>query len=348
MNKKIISEYNITTDPNYLDKENPITSEFSILLEQYHKLALGGKKPSVQKIMNAIERYPNNPQLKNYLSVIYEQIGDTKKMHEANRWIISEHPNYLFGKLNLANEYYFKKEYHKMPEILGDAMELKALYPDRETFHLKEVTSFFKCAISYFTAIGDIEQAEMRYNILEKIAPESVDTDVALNHIFIARLEADKKRFEEEEKNRISVKTEKQEIKINAVAPKFANTEIEWLYSNGLYIGEDIINALLSLPRDILISDLELVLQDSIDRYAHFHDLIEKEEWDEEKMNFVIHAIYLLGELESKDSIESIFNVLKQSNDYLNLYLGDFVASAIWEPIYKIANHNLNACKQFM
>ena len=348
MNKKIISGYNITTDPNYLNKENPITPELSILLERYYKLAFGGKKSSVQKIMNAIEKYPNNPQLKNYLSVLYEQIGDTKKMYEVNRWITTEHPDYLFGKINLANEYYFKKEYNKMPEILGDAMELKALYPDRKTFHLNEVTSFFKCAISYFTAIGDIEQAEIRYNILEKIAPESADTDDALNHIFIARMGASLKRFEQEKNNRISVKTEKQEIKTNAVAPKFANTEIEWLYSNGLYINEDKINTLLSLPRTLLISDLELVLQDSIDRYAYFHDLIKDEGWKEEKMNFVIHAIFLLGELESEESIESIFNVLKQSNDYLDLYLGDFITSAIWEPIYKIANHNLDVCKQFM
>lgn len=348
MSENIIVGYNISTDPHFLDKENAITPELSRILERFHKLAFDGKESNVQKILDAIEKYPNNPQLKNYLSVLYGQIGDTKKMYETNRWIISEHPNYLFGKLNLANEYYFKKEYHKMPEILGDDMEIKALYPNRETFHLNEVTSFLKCAILYFTAIGDIEQAEIRYNILEKIAPESDDTDVALNHIFIARLEAGKKRFEEEKKNKISVKTKKQEIKTTMDAPKFANPEIEWLYSNGLYISEEKTNTLLSLPRALLISDLQLVLQDSIDRYAYFLDLIKEEEWKEEKMNFVIHAIFLLGELKSKESIESIFNVLKQSKDYFDLYLGDFLTSAIWEPIYKIANHNLDACKQLM
>ena len=44
-------------------------------------------------------------------------------MYDTNRWIISEHPDYLFGKLNLANEYYLKHEYEKMPEVLGEAIQ---------------------------------------------------------------------------------------------------------------------------------------------------------------------------------------------------------------------------------
>lgn len=213
MSKNTIIGYNITTDPNFLDEENAIVPELSRLLERYHKMALNGKRSSVQKILDAIEKYPNNPQLKNYLSVLYGQIGDTKKMYETNRWLNTEHPNFLFGKLNLANEYYYKKEYHKIPEILGDAMEIKALYPHRDTFHLNEVTSFFKCAILYFTAIGDIEQAEMRYNILNKLAPDSEDADIALNHTLISRLDAGRKRFEEEEKNRISERQKNKKLK---------------------------------------------------------------------------------------------------------------------------------------
>jgi hypothetical protein len=347
MTDKITTGYNITTDPNFLDKQNAITLELSRKLERFHKLALDGKKSSVQKILDAIEQYPENPQLKNYLSVLYGYIGDTKRLYETNRWIIAEHPNYLFGKLNLANEYYLKKEYHKMPEVLGEAMELKALYPNRDTFHLNEVISFFKCAILYFTAIGDIEQAEVRYEIMQELAPDALDTEVALNQLFAARMEAGRKRFEEEEKSRISVETKKQEIKTISKAPQFNHEEIECLYSNGLYISEDKLNTILSLPKETLIADLELVLQDSIDRFGYFSNLVEEEEWDEERMNFVVHAIYLLGELESASSLKSFFKVLSQSDEYFELYLGDF-SSMIWEPLYKLAGNNPEACKQFM
>lgn len=340
--------YNITTDPNLLDIQNAITPELSRKLEQFHKLALKGKRSSVQKLVNAIERYPNNPQLKNYLSVLYGQLNDTKKMHETNKWIIAEHPNYLFGKLNLANEYYFKQDYHKMPEVLGSTMELKALYPDRDTFHLNEVISFYKCAILYFTAIGDIEQAEIRYDIMQKLAPDSADIEFASRQIIAATMKAGQARFEEEEKTRISVTTRSQEIKIIKNAPNFNHEEIEWLYNHGLYIGEEKLNKILSLPKDTLINDLELVLLDSILRYGHFKKMFEENGWDEERMNFVVHAIYLLGELEATDSLETIFDVLGQSDEYFDLFLGDFLTSAIWEPIYKMAANDLEACKEFM
>ncbi len=117
MSIKTIIGYKITNDPRILYEESAITTELSWLLERYHKLALNGKKSSEQKILDAIEKYPRVPQFKNYLSVLYGQMGDTEKMHETNRWITSEHPDYLFGKLSLASEYYLKKEYWKIPEI---------------------------------------------------------------------------------------------------------------------------------------------------------------------------------------------------------------------------------------
>ena len=346
--KNIELGYNITIDPNFFDKQNAISPELSSKLERFHDLALEGKKSSVHKILNAIERYPDNPQLKNYLSVLYGKIGDDKKKSETTRRIVAEHPNYLFGKLNLANEYYLKEEFHKMPEILGNAMEIKAMYPERDTFHINEVISFYKCTVLYFTAIDDIKQAENRYAIMHKLAPAADDTEAAKNQILLAKMNILKKRFDEEQKNRISVKAKKQEIKTISKAPKFNHEEIGWLYEDGLYIEEENLNAILSLPKDTLIQDLELVLKDSIDRYGFFYQLEEDNGWDEEKMSFVVHAIFLLGELESTKSIDVIFNVLSQSEEYLEFYLGDFLTASIWEPVYKMANANLQACKQFM
>ena len=63
--------------------------------------------------------------LKNYLSVLYSNLGLPDKAFEVNHWIVAEHPDYLFGKLNLAAEYFAKKEFDKIPEVLGEYMELK-------------------------------------------------------------------------------------------------------------------------------------------------------------------------------------------------------------------------------
>lgn len=151
-----------------------------------------------------------------------------------------------------------------------------------------------------------------------------------------------------QQKTKLTVETKTQTIKTNSKAPNFNHEEIEWLYLNGLYIGKEKLNKILSLPKDTLTQDLELVLQDSINRYGYFNNWVEENGWDEERLNFVVHAIYLLGEIEAGDSIRAIFNVLSQSEEYFELYLGDFITSMIWEPVYKMAANNLEACKHFM
>ncbi len=340
--------YKITTDPQFLDDQNAITPHLSRKLERYHQMALEGKKSSIPKLLSAIEKYPNNPQLKNYLSVLYRQLNMTQKMYDVNKWIIAEHPNYLFGKLNLANEYYLKEEYNKIPDVLGYEMELKSLYPNRETFHLNEVTSFLKSTIRYYTAIEDIEKAERRYDLMKQIAPDSPDTEMISHYIFTARMKAGQKRYEEEQKNKISVVTNPQKIYGDSKEPIFVHQEIKELYSNGLYIDKEKLQTILSLPRESLLQDLELILKDSIKRFDHFQKLLDKNGWNEETMNFVIHAIYILGELQASESLDSIFDVLSQSEEYFELYLGDFITGMLWEPLYKIAATNLQACKEFI
>ena len=146
----------------------------------------------------------------------------------------------------------------------------------------------------------------------------------------------------------MEVETKKQEITGIINAPKFKHEEIEWLYSYDVLIGEEKLNALLALPRESLISDLELVLQDGIDRYGYFSDLVEEQFYEEEKMYFLIHAFYLLGELKAKSSLKSLYSLLSQSNEFIELYLGDFSTDMLWEPLYKIGDDNLDICKQFL
>ena len=69
-------------------------------------------------------------------------MGNTQKAEEVNRWIVAEHPDYLFGKINLATEYWKKGEIDKIPEVLGEALDIKALYPERDIFHIDEVVNF--------------------------------------------------------------------------------------------------------------------------------------------------------------------------------------------------------------
>ncbi len=337
--------YNITDDPAFLPMLQEIPPGLADKLQGYYELAVEGKRSSIPILWDAIEQYPEEPQLKNFLSVLYRQLNQVDKMYEINRRLVREHPDYLFGKVNLALEHYVNQQYHKMPEILGKAMEIKALYPNRDTFHIKEVLSMYKCAVLYFSAIGSLEQAETRYKMMYEIAPDSEDTEDALRHLLACKLEV--MHAAEQEQN-ITVELNPQKITTMTEAPQFHHQEINWLYTNGLHIAEEKLQAILALPVDTLVQDLELVLQDSIERFAYFDQLAEERGWDEEKLNFPNHALFLLGELQAKQSLPTIFEVFAQSEIYLELYFGDFLVEALWEVVYKIAANDLEACKQFI
>jgi tetratricopeptide (TPR) repeat protein len=159
-----LSGYKITYNPAELDSENGITPEIRIHLDKTLKKLLKGAKNLNKEIETLIARYPQIPQFKNYLSSYYSNIGQHEKAFEINNNIIKEHPEYLFGKINLALQYLRKNQFSKIPEILGDALEIKSLYPDRDIFHIEEVLSFYQIAVYYYIETGDIEAAEMRHD----------------------------------------------------------------------------------------------------------------------------------------------------------------------------------------
>jgi hypothetical protein len=249
----------------------------------------------------------------------------------------------------MAAEYYENGEYEKMPEVMGKLMEIQDLYPDREIFHLAEVTGFTLMAIRYFTAVGQLEAAESRLEVLEKISPDHPDTKQAQQYILMARINAFNKKWEEEEKTKIKVKTSSDiDVAQTSKKPDFTHEEINLLYQHGLHINPDILRKILSLPRETLISDLEKVLHDLMARYNYFESYFEANDWDEETMNFGIHAIFLLGELRAEESLDKFLDVFRQDEEFLDFWFGDFLTEGIWEPLYYIAGNHTERLKQFV
>ena len=130
--------------------------------------------------------------------------------------------------------------------------------------------------------------------------------------------------------------------------PVFINKQINALYENGLSIDSKIITELLELPRQSLIADLNKVLEDSITRYNYFKQLDEEGYYDDRTHSFLCHALFLLGEINASESLGSVLEVLRQDEDYIELYLSELLTEYVWLVLYKITAADLSACKQFM
>jgi len=77
----------------------------------------------------------------------------------------------------------------KVPEILENKFDIKILYPERKVFHITEVIGFMGVVGLYFGHIGKMEQAELFYKGLKKLAPRHQYTKRLKEHLFIKSVE---------------------------------------------------------------------------------------------------------------------------------------------------------------
>jgi hypothetical protein len=174
-----INGYTVTTDTSFLDERFGITQKIKNLLQDYYPKAHKGSPNTIRKLKHLCRKYPSIPQFKNLLSTAYGAAGKKQKAYNVNRWMLREHPDYLYGKINLAKEYLFEGEPEKVPEVMGKYVELNKLYPEREVFHSTEVLMFNQVAVQYYLKIDDVRRAKTHLNLMEELDYDHQETELA-------------------------------------------------------------------------------------------------------------------------------------------------------------------------
>ena len=343
-----VDGYNLTDDSVFMDRQNHMTPNLKDRIQDLYFDIHKGKESVIPVILKLIEKFPKNPQLKNCLSIAYNNLGEIEKSEEVNRWVMKEHPDYLFGILNIAAAYFHKEEFDKIPQLLGATMELKDLYPNRDVFHVSEFTSFTKFAIQYFFEIGNIEAANSRLNILIELFPDYQDTQRVKDWYHLRSLERGIKGFNSGKVKIILPQQKTFSEEQTRENPVFIHHETYSLYEFDLSIPRVFIENILALPRPTVIADLEMVLNDSISRFRYFEELLESNSIGEDRLTFPLHAILLLGELKAKESLGTVLRFLSFENDFLTFWLGDHKTETIYEPLYYIGESQLDQLKALM
>ncbi|WP_305067277.1 DUF1186 domain-containing protein [Mesonia aestuariivivens] len=339
-----LTSYTISSDHELLDNENHISSEVREVLESIHPDVLKGKKYLLKKLPELIEQYPKVPAFKNFLATLHKERGEIDQAFKANRWLAKEHPNYLFGRINLATEYLANNQLEKIPEVLGEMMELKSLYPDRKEFHIEEFIAFNQIAVLYFLGDQELEQAEMRANMMLKVAPNHPKTQYiqeSIEHYILTKV-MEIKQMESEESHATEVigkrlQTDK--------APVFHfPLQMQWLYEEDYDFPNYKLQTILQLERKPLIEDLKKVLNDSIGRFNYFME-------DDETIDFLLfptHTLFLLEELKAEQALHEILEFLKQDEEIYETYFGDFVNDIVTSIVFTFGENNLEQFFNFL
>ena len=347
--------YAITGDPDEVDSREPHSPELAAVLFHAHKLATANKRGAEKKIKQLIERYPDTPAFKNYLTVLYSIQGRSDEAFELNRRTVAEHPDYLFGKITLAQQCLEEKRLEEIPKILGTAFDLQDLYPHREVFHISEFQGLWHIACLYFLETGNVEAVETRLKMAKKLHKETDLFDEKLiskieSLLMLKQVEIGLKQFgEKREHVRTPVDSGYDPTLQTRDAPVFHHDEITELYCHGLRIDHSILAEIFALPRETLIQDLRTVIKDSIRRYEYFDEQADEwGEWDEEKLSFPLHALFIIAELKAVEALPDILDFLRQGEELTDFWLGDHITGTIDSLIYPLANGQIDILKSFM
>jgi hypothetical protein len=335
-NKKTFG-FNISEQP-YFDSRYNIDERAKKLLEETFFLVTKKKKGLEEKLIKYVEEYPEIPHFKNRLTSYYQLTGKLEKVKEVNDITLQFHPEYLFGKINTALEYYYEKEFSKIPLILGEKLELDALYPERKVFQIAEVIGYYKVVALYLNAVRKTMEAWDIIDKLENIVPGNAEVQQVTKKIMLYNMERMGEWMKEDQKTRITIDGKfKQTIPATEEMPVFKNAIIKELYAYNFRLPAEILKSILALPEESLMADLKKVLDDSIARYHYFSEDINLA--DEETM-FLVHAIFIIAEKKRVDLLPHIFEVLKHGNDFTEFYFGDLITELLWIALYRLCMDN--------
>ena len=167
-----ITQYEITDEPMQDRAYSRLPKSVKEKLERLYEEAQWEPQRAIQELLELQKKYPQVPQISNYLAVAYSSVGETEKAEAVTQENYRKNPNYLFARINLAQMCLAKKEYEKIPEIFENKFDLQMLYPKRTKFHISEVASFMGIMGLYFSRTNQREMAEKYDEILQEIAPE--------------------------------------------------------------------------------------------------------------------------------------------------------------------------------
>lgn len=322
---------NISNDNDFSERLYGITPAISSELNDLRKMVERKPEKALLLLQKAIVKYPQIPQFKNHLSVAYNALNKLDEAFELNRNMIIEYPNYIFSKLNLIAEYIEKEEINNAIEILGITFDINLFCPNRTEFHIMEVYSYIKYVVYCNTLKGNDEIAKKYINILSKVNK---------NMGFVLNEEID------------NLKDYVIENSCNVILPdEFTNLPvlnckvIEAIYRNDIHIDNDTLKEILEQPRVLLIADLHAVINHSISQFDYFNN---ETEWDKHTHEFLRHAIYILTELKSYESLQVILNLLNQDDEFIEYWFVDIIDEVFKKCIFILGQNNLTYLQELI
>ncbi len=130
-------------------------------------------------------KHPDVPAIYNYLGIAYTRANQQKKYLRVLFETREKFPDYLHGKISLAEYYLSVNKFRKIPGLLDSKFEITQHFPvGTEVFHISTVKGFYYITGRYFALAGKIELAYKSYFLLSDLDIDAQTTQI-LGHAII-------------------------------------------------------------------------------------------------------------------------------------------------------------------
>ena len=277
-----------------------------------HAAAVKGKPWVVEKLRQQIRHFPKYPVFKNLLYLAYLVQNKEKAAREVAEQMYREHPEYVYARANLAESLSdLPAEIGRIPEILHPSLNITALFPNRKAFHFGEYIVYERSVIRYLARSGATEEALNRHRLLNESGYAEPEVLTAL----LAYIEAHQP-FDPE-------------------LPTLHTPNLEVLYFAGPWMLPEVARDILAQPRETLVADLCRILDDLTDRADYW---IDEDFLPGYGLQTPVHAMILLAELGAEEALPSVLRFLRQPEEDIEYWLGDYTTEVLPEIVARFAS----------
>lgn len=330
-----LSDFTIRYEPDPHELAH-LPSEARSLLLRLSTAASRLDASALRQAERAVEKYPDVPQFKNYLAVLYEAVGNGEQSAALIEQTAELHPDYLFARVNKLLHLLDTDAYAAADTYLKQVggYDLHDWYPGRTIFNVTELRAFYRALALYAASFNDPPTARRYLRVYRSLEVEQADYEDLkdqLNQYQLAGNMArmnERMRYERVLDGRFGADDEQTEQ-----PPIFHHPEVSALYDYGPPLPDSVREQLLTLPADTLRADLEAIVLDAVRRYRWFSET--RDEWAEEEQTFPVHGLMLLRERADAHSLPVVLTLLRQGSEFLEYWFGDDIET-VFVPVLRV------------
>jgi len=170
---RIVTYETVTGPMPYPDVEAMAPADRDRFCDLIDDIRAGNIEPGYATDLEALrDRYPKVPKIYNFLSVAYANADSDDDYRRIVNETWARFPRYVFGMANYLRQCMTDGRMDEAERILGNRLLIKAMYPERDVFHVSEDRSFMAVVIEYLIRQRRIDDAEAHLNLLKATHPD--------------------------------------------------------------------------------------------------------------------------------------------------------------------------------